>query len=284
VLTCAWPVGIGAGDLDNNGTVDLAVVDFPTPTSAVLQPLLGNGVGVYTPLPASTFSAGNGPFVNLTLADLCSVGRLDAFVGAGGRPFLFVNDGTGQFQATSQGIAQGGIGCSLALAADLDHDGRLDLVFGSVSGVSAFALTPPAKPPGASTFGNGTPGCSGIHGIDANVKAAVGASFIVTATNAPPSSLGLFLAGDAVNVGGTDPFGVAVALYIDFYASQQLVALDVVSDRNGSGSVLLIVPNAPQLAGLTVYSQVLFAWLGTGCTPSLFTLSSSRCLVSTVQP
>jgi hypothetical protein len=292
LLTCTKPIGVALADIDNNDLLDLVAVYLSTPSTTTLQPLLGNGAGAFTPQSTSSFDAGDKGPVNMALVDLCGIGRLDACLGAGGKPVLLVNDGAGRYQPkasliTILGLMDVGGGSNLSLPVDLNHDGRLDLVYSAVGGPSnknQLAMAPTLPPPGVQSLSNGTPGCTGIHGIVADVKATSGRSFIVSSKNAPPSSLGLVLATDAVNLTGIDPFGLGILLFTDFFNSSYVAAYDVVSDRNGSAAALVDVPAAPSLVGQSLYTQLLFAWYGTGCTPSTYTLSSSRALVSTVFP
>ncbi|MFQ5525124.1 MAG: FG-GAP-like repeat-containing protein [Thermoanaerobaculia bacterium] len=114
-----WMVMIG--DLDGNGTEDVATVNSRTDNGAIL---MGDGEGgLEAPRMTST-----DPFPLATdLADLDGDGDLDWVTSSFfGNWLLFENDGSGSFALERSIAAPQAASCSLPM--DLDNDGVLDLV------------------------------------------------------------------------------------------------------------------------------------------------------------
>lgn len=172
-----------------------------------------------------------------------------------------------------------------AALADLDADGRLDVVMPSPASSSIAVLrgTMPA-PLGASQYGAGTAGCEGRHGIRGSALPAIGSvDFRVLLTQAPRSVLGVLLLADAADAAGSDPYGMGATTHLDFASSTFLLGLDVATDESGFGSAALPIPAIPALAGNSYFAQGLFAWLGP-CKPGPFGISTSAGLALTIQP
>jgi hypothetical protein len=182
----------------------------------------------------------------------------------------------------------GSVTRGLALG-DLDGDGLLDAVAVNEFGPGLTLLTSVSPlPAGIVPFGAGTGGCQGTLGILGNSPPAIGnAGFAVTATNAPASSLGLLLIGDAVSLFGFDPFSLGVQLHVDPYLSMFLVGLDIWSDASGGAHLTVPIPGNPLLTGFGYFAQALFLESPAGggvCTPSPFGLVASRGLSIVLQP
>ncbi|MBI2929471.1 MAG: VCBS repeat-containing protein [Verrucomicrobia bacterium] len=114
------PQHVAAGDLNGDGRADLITANR---TSDDLSVLLGNGDGTFQT--ETRVATGDSPGA-LALTDLTGDGRLDVIVShlSFYHAVLF-NDGSGQFTPQTPAFAEGGENVVLA---DMDRDGRLDLV------------------------------------------------------------------------------------------------------------------------------------------------------------
>ncbi|MFA4906976.1 MAG: FG-GAP-like repeat-containing protein [archaeon] len=118
---CA-PRSIAVGDLDMNGTLDLAVTNFESKSVSIL---LNNGNGVF--IQRSIDTVGSHP-VSLVAGDFNGDGYLDLAVlnQDSCNVYILLNDGSGNFaQASTIGV--GKYPTSITTG-DLDGDGDLDLV------------------------------------------------------------------------------------------------------------------------------------------------------------
>lgn len=134
-------------------------------------------------------------------------------------------------------------------------------------------------------FGTGTPGCTGPEVLSGSPAPKVNTpSFALSCTNAPPSSLGLWLFMDAADFAGSDPFAIGAKLHVDLFAATTLIGLNGTSDPTGLGTCAAPIPSTPTLAGATLYAQALWAWPLSVCNNLPFGLSSSNGLAITFLP
>jgi hypothetical protein len=127
---------IVTGDFNNDGNLDFAVTYGPSSTPGALTIFLGNGAGGFT-TGASYSLLGevgwNDTAGGLVAADLRGNGHLDLLVldPSKNSVDVFLGNGDGTFQTpTAVTVPQAGYSGAMA-AADLNHDGKADLVVAS---------------------------------------------------------------------------------------------------------------------------------------------------------
>ncbi len=119
--------GIGIGDLNGDHKLDLVVTSAPTvPMNDKMNVLLGNGDGTFAA--AQTYTAGSG--LSIVLGDFNGDGKLDAAVGSDStnQVGILLGDGTGGFGPPQ--YFTGAMDSGTLAAADVNYDGKLDLVQG----------------------------------------------------------------------------------------------------------------------------------------------------------
>jgi uncharacterized repeat protein (TIGR01451 family) len=131
----ANPVALAVGDVDNNGSLDTAVI-----TSAGLMVLINDGAGNLAAQPV-ILAAGAGDVV---LADFNGDGNLDLAVAnsGGSSDSLYRGDGSGTFVAAGSYLT-GKAPVSLT-ASDLNHGGTADLICGNSGSQDVVVLLFPA--------------------------------------------------------------------------------------------------------------------------------------------
>ena len=157
------PVGtvqLAAGDFNGDGIPDVAVVSSNTMTATIL---LGNGDGTFSPKGVLTLSA---YMTGVVAGDFNGDGKLDLAVSSlgAGYPYqsflaVFLGNGDGTFTPVSSSPSVSA-GAAVFAAADLNADGKLDLVVNTYglpqillgNGDGTFVQGPAttfANPPGA---------------------------------------------------------------------------------------------------------------------------------------
>lgn len=118
-----YPSNIKAGDLNNDGKIDLVVM---TPNSNRFSVLLGDGTGNFTAVQGQTL--GTGSYIDdLAIADFNTDGKQDLAVVRSGQNTVYVLPGLGNGNfASPAALSIAGAPVSI-IAADFNNDGKPDL-------------------------------------------------------------------------------------------------------------------------------------------------------------
>jgi hypothetical protein len=255
-------LSIGDGDFDGD-------LDFCTSSNSSIRSFLNDGTGTGTFTHSST--AINGAFP--VYADVTGDARVD-LVSAFETVRVAVALSPGSY-APLQLYGAGDFVTQIA-SADFNLDGRADLTTVNTRGDSVSVLPNLLGGlAGVTPYGTGTPGCTGAETVLSNQSPAVGTpGFQILSLNSPRLSKGLLLVADAQDLAGTDALTIGVLFHVSLATLTELLAFDIESDAFGVGSASTPIPFNPLLSGKRYYAQTLWVW--NECTPSPFTLSSSR--------
>lgn len=125
IATGAGPYHLAVADVDGNGWPDLAVSNNTGNTVSIL---LGSGAGMFSP----AVNLMNMSPLSAQFIDVDADGKLDLAVLANGRLRLWAGNGQGTFSFISEVNVDAG--AALSAAADVDGDGRSDLIVQASSG------------------------------------------------------------------------------------------------------------------------------------------------------
>ena len=169
--------GCAYGDVDQDGDADLFFNDELT--NGQLKLFLNNGTGNFSNVTATHVAVA--PKTNQQDVVLCDVDGdfdLDCInIGKSSGQQIYWNDGTGRFLTVTTALLPNGTGLTYeAEAADLDHDGDLDLTMLSVSGLTDTVLRNNLVPNGTVSFTSLTSALTGGNGDDDNEWAFVDAN------------------------------------------------------------------------------------------------------------
>lgn len=126
------PISIAIGDFNQDGNPDLVVANASSADTGTggttVSVFLGNGDGTFKP--RASYPVGSEP-TSVAVGDFNKDGKLDLIVavfdvGEGDAVSLLLGNGDGTFQPPVEYMA--GTGPDFVLAADLNHDGLLDVV------------------------------------------------------------------------------------------------------------------------------------------------------------
>lgn len=264
-------------ECNGNGVVDLVTWGYG------VQCYAGTGGGFFTPI--GNIAGSPTIFFSLGVAFEANGDGAPDFAGldySKDRIQLFFGDGAGNMSAPIY-IATVHSPNSLGLC-DVNKDGRPDLAVGTGGGGSGNWIhlhLNSGTLGGILHFGAGVAGCNGMHQFGVNSLPEVGNSnFAFTCTNAPPSSIGLLLAGSLPDPSGFDIFGLGVPNYINV-ASPELFGLDFYSYNSTFAVSPAPIPNNPLLSGMQYSAQGY--WLWTACAPSPLGVSVTDGMTITIQ-
>ncbi|HKE02081.1 MAG TPA: VCBS repeat-containing protein, partial [Planctomycetota bacterium] len=286
----AGPYSVATGDVNGDGRLDVvAAAHGPSAVSV----FAGDGAGGLAA--AVAFPTGGKP-QHVAIADLDGDARADLLTTNQGSLDVswLRNEGAGAFaapigffvdmtpNASGPKVFRSAIG-------DLDADGRPDVVavggYGASPNLVTILRNRLGAAPSTLAYGAGTGGCSGHLGIAASSPPTIGnAAFGIANTNAPPSTLGLALIGDAPDPAGTDLFGLGLDLHVSLLFSTFVFGLTSASDAGGSGFAPAPLPPNPALSGATVFAQGI--WVekpGLACSAAILHLVSTKGLAFTIQ-
>ena len=257
-------------DVDADGVLDLLVgKEASFSVSAEVDVLLGHGDGTFTG--SGSFTAGE-ELRRMEPGDLTGDGILDLAVsGDFSQVVVLAGDGLGGFAAPEiyTGYGETTLG-------DFDADGSLDRVDSGANGYQVV-LNLRDVPTGVAPYGTGTPGCDGFTTLSANLPPLVPEpAFGLTATGAPPETIGFFYRFDAPS--STGFLLLDLLIHVDLGTlSLFTVSKPIRSDAGGTAFGALPIPNNPNLVGLDISAQAFWPWLPPSpCAVSAFGLSSSR--------
>ena len=133
-------------------------------------------------------------------------------------------------------------------------------------------------------FGQGSAGCFGLHELAGQGLPTLGnATFSARATGAGPFGVGLLAIAESQLLDGQDLLGLGFLQHVDPLSPGLSTSL-VFADDQGESQIPLPLPNDPQLAGITAYTQVIWPWPVGPCQPGTAGLSSSNGLGVTLLP
>lgn len=129
------------------------------------------------------------------------------------------------------------------------------------------------RPLGLTTFGTGTPGCHGPHGIDANGPPTAGnPGFVVRFDRGPANGIGALALGTGSHVAGFDP-GLGFLLHIDLAPPHAFGLATVFADGDGVATMALPLTPIPAWLGFRMTAQGAFLWQQ--CQPTVSGISTS---------
>ena len=251
LATGSEPIALATGDFNGDGKLDLAVANFGNNTVEVF---MNNGSGSFGT--GATYNSGGTEPRSLAVADFNGDGKPDIAVANYGsnNVGVLLNTGNGTFPATATTYSSNGSGPRGLAAADLNGDGKPDLVVANYASNTVGVLLNNGNgtfPAAATVYGTGGASPRGLAVADLNGDGKPD----VVVTNNTSDSVGVLLgngngtlaaASTFSTASGYGPFGVAIA---DFNGDGKPdVAITSASDATGESTDtvgILLNYNAP---------------------------------------
>lgn len=269
-------------DLNRDGIPDLLLVNQNFDSVSIL---LGAGSGMFSSL--AHFATGDSP-IHSAIGDLTG-DSIPEVVTTNSKGNVSVLPGYGYGILGTPSHFGTAVGPMSSLIQDVNQDGRADIVTANFSygGSITVLFNNHTVSTGLSSYGKGTPGCSGAITMGANIPPKINSfNFGLTCTNAPANSLGLGLIANAHNQMGMDALGLGILLHVDLLSASELLAYNIISDASGMGYAPAAIPNNPAVVGSIYYSQSV--WVEDPgfavCSTAQYGLVSSRGLAITILP
>jgi hypothetical protein len=279
------PIALGADsystvltDLNNDGKLDLVALTESGAGQAALAIALGNGNGTFGTAAVSNLTGGDAiRSANLAAADFDGDGNVDlalldpndysgVFYGKGDGTVTSINTGSYLVPKDLISIVGVALGASSAVAADLNKDGRPDILDGGVSLINIYGSAPSTLPSTTTSL---------IASLNPII---VGASVKFTATVAGPSGNTTTPTGpinfmDGATSLGTGTLSAGVATYTTsaLTAASHSITAVYSGDTNFSGSTSNTVTEVVNLATPAVT-----------VTPSALSITAAQALSVTV--
>jgi hypothetical protein len=267
------PNSVAIADVNGDGKLDIVVSNWcinntvPCPSGAVAV-LLGNGDGTFRP--ATTYSSGGVYGTDVAIGDLNGDGKPDIVVvncgnaannhciGAGGNAGILFGNGDGTFQpVVSMPLGGGGFGAIAVAIADINADGKLDVIVagdctsGGCGGVllgngdGTFQPEIPFSSAGLIAFSLAIGDVNGDGKLDAVIgnQCATQACQTSTVGVSLGNGDGSFQPAVAYNSGGIYPDGVAIADISGDGKADLVVANSSTSTTINQGDVGVLIGN-----------------------------------------
>jgi uncharacterized protein (TIGR03437 family) len=264
----ATPVAIAAGDLNNDGNLDLVVSVFDPSFNNTVVVLLGNGNGAFSPLSPISISGGGGDAV--ALADLNADGIPDLVVGVCcglSESVYLLGNGDGTFQSPQ--YFESGDAVVAMTVADWNLDGNAGMAFAQQAG-TVMAMESGLNPK-VSGYLRVVSAAAGVAALAPGELASAYGLGLATgqpASEAPPGS---------ISVGGTtvtvkDSSGASTMAPL-FYVSPSQVNYQIPGTvALGAATVTVTAEN-----GTSVYAPTTL----TSLAPAVFAMNSTNLVAAT---
>ncbi|MBL8693265.1 MAG: VCBS repeat-containing protein [Planctomycetes bacterium] len=274
---------ISLGEWNADSAADVVLIFENTLTDLRIVHADGTGGFQFSPITLSGF-----PQSDATFVDIDGDAHLDIVATARAQSGTQVlrGDGQGTIRATDHFLSGLWLPDRQAVL-DVNLDGRPDYVArDAASDRILTTLNQSHVTAGTVPFGTASGGCAGSMTAAATANPQLGSvNFALVTANAPEFGLGFVAICDGQLLTPSDVFGVGIFMNIDLLNATGLVAATVKCDAAGVIAVPVPLPSDPNLAGLNLFAQFVFAepFLAS-CGNSPYGLVASRGLSFTLLP